>query len=90
MPSPCPARAGAAHPLTFLRARIAECRGDVAQAAALVTECLNERPGDQEYIDFAAEVGASLPPRAREIHAERVAAEELVAQAYREERIPSD
>jgi len=27
--------------LTFLRARIAECRGDVAQAAALVTECLN-------------------------------------------------
>ena len=76
--------------LTFLRARIAECRGDVAQAAALVTECLNERPGDQEYIDFAVEVGASLPPRAREIHAERVAAKELVAKAYREERVHSD
>jgi hypothetical protein len=76
--------------LTFLRARIAECRGDVAQAAALVTECLNERPGDQEYIDFAVEVGAVLPPGAREIHAERVAAEELVAQAYRDGRGLSD
>ena len=76
--------------LTFLRASIAECRGDVAQAAALVTECLNERPGDQDYMDFAVEVGAILPPRAREIHAERVAAEALVAQAYREGRVPSD
>jgi hypothetical protein len=76
--------------LTFLHARIAVCRGDVAQAAVLVTECLNERPGDQEYIGFAVEVGAVLPPRAREIHAERVAAEELVPQAYREERVPSD
>ena len=76
--------------LTFLRARIAECRGDVAQAAALVTECLNERPGDLEYIDFAVEVGAVLPPRAKEIHAERMAAEELVAQGYREGRVPSD
>jgi hypothetical protein len=36
------------------------------------------------------EVGASLPPRAREIHAERVAAKELVAKAYREERVHSD
>jgi hypothetical protein len=67
--------------LTFLRARIAERRGGVAQAAALVTECLNERPGKQEYIDFAVEVGAILPPRAKEIHAERLAAEGLVAQA---------
>ena len=61
-----------------------------AQAATLVTECLKERPGDQEYIDFAVEVGAILPPRAREIHAERMAAEELVAQAYQEGRPPSD
>ena len=74
--------------LTFLRASIAERRGDVAQAAALVTECLNERPGDLEYIDFAVEVSAVLPPRAREIHAERMAAQELVAQAYREGRVP--
>jgi hypothetical protein len=47
--------------LTFLRARIAERRGDVALAAALVTECLKELPGDREYLDFAVEVGAELP-----------------------------
>jgi hypothetical protein len=76
--------------LTFLRARIAERRGDVAQAATLVTECLEERPGDHEYLDFAVEVGAVLPPRAREIHAERAAAEALIAQAYRDGRAPSD
>ncbi len=57
--------------LTFLRARIAERRGDVAQAATLVTECLKELPGHQEYLDFAVEVGAELPPRARELLSER-------------------
>ena len=76
--------------LTFLRAMIAERRGDVAQAATLVTECLKERPGDQEYLDFAVEVGAALPPRAKEIRAERAAAEALIAQAYRDGRVPSD
>jgi hypothetical protein len=76
--------------LTFLRARIAERRGDVAQAATLVTGCLKERPGDQEYLDFAAEVSAVLPPRASEIRAERAAAEALIAQAYRDGRVPSD
>lgn len=50
--------------LTFLRARIARSRGDVARAAALVTECLEELPGAQEYLDFATEVGARLPSRA--------------------------
>jgi hypothetical protein len=59
--------------LTFLHARIAGRRGDVAQAATLVTECLKELPGDQAYLDFAVEVGAALPPRAREIRAERAA-----------------
>ena len=57
--------------LIFLRARIAERRGDVSQAAALVTKCLKEMPGRQAYLDFAAEVGAELPSRAREIAAER-------------------
>jgi hypothetical protein len=28
-------------------------------------------PGHQAYLDFAVEVGAELPPRAREIAAER-------------------
>ncbi len=46
-------------------------RGDVPQAAALVTECLKELPGRQEYQDFAVEIGAELPSRAREIVAER-------------------
>jgi hypothetical protein len=57
--------------LTFLRARIAERRGDVTQAATLVTECLKELPGHQGYLDFAVEVGAELPPRARELLSER-------------------
>jgi hypothetical protein len=57
--------------LGFLRARIAERRGDRAQAAALVTESLKELPGHPEYQDFAVEVGAELPPRAREMVAER-------------------
>jgi hypothetical protein len=57
--------------LTFLRARIAERRGDVTRAATLVTESLKELPGHQGYLDFAVDVGAELPPRAREVLAER-------------------
>jgi hypothetical protein len=76
--------------LTFLRATIAERRGDAPEAATLVTDCLKELPGDQEYLDFAAEVGAVLPPRAREIRAERAAAETPIAQAYQDGRVSSD
>jgi hypothetical protein len=57
--------------LTFLRARIAERHGDVAQAATLVIECLKELPGHQGYMDFAMVVGAEVPPRARELLSER-------------------
>ena len=57
--------------LNFLRARIAPRRGDVSQAATLVTKCLKEMPGRQAYLDFAGKVGAELPSRAREIAAER-------------------
>jgi hypothetical protein len=57
--------------LIFLRAMLAERRGDVSQAAPLVTTCLKELPGHQDYLDFAIEVGADLPPHAREIAAER-------------------
>jgi hypothetical protein len=67
-----PALAGSE--LIFLRARIAERRGDVSEAAALVTQCLKELPGSQAYLDFAVEVGAELPSRAREIAAERARA----------------
>jgi hypothetical protein len=66
--------------LTFLRARIAQRRGDVSQAATLVTTCLKELPGHQAYLDFAAEVGAELPSRAREIAAERSWAAKYVQQ----------
>jgi hypothetical protein len=57
--------------LAFLRAKIAARRGDRAQAAALVTESLKELPGRTEYQDFAVEVGAKLPSRAREMVAQR-------------------
>ena len=57
--------------LTFLRARIAERRGDVAQAATLVTVSLKELPGHQGYLDFAVKVRAELPPHARELLSER-------------------
>jgi len=60
--------------LIFLRARIAQRGGDVPQAATLVTKCLKEMPGRQAYLDFAVEVGAELPSRAREIAAERALA----------------
>jgi hypothetical protein len=47
--------------LIFLCARVAERRGDVSEAATLVTKCLKEMPGRQAYLDFAVEVGAELP-----------------------------
>lgn len=60
--------------LNFLRARIAERRGDVSQAATLVTKCLKEMPGCQAYLDFAIKLDAELPSHAREIAAERARA----------------
>jgi hypothetical protein len=48
--------------LTFLRALIAERRGQRAQAAALVAECLKELPGHPAYLNLAVDVGAKLPP----------------------------
>jgi hypothetical protein len=58
----------------FLRARIADQRADASQAAALITRCLKELPGCQAYLDFAVKVGAELPPRSRQIAAERARA----------------
>jgi hypothetical protein len=54
----------------FLQAKIAACRGATSQAAALATKCLKESPGHPAYLDFAVEIGAELPPGAREIAAE--------------------
>ena len=64
--------------LTFLRAKLAERRGDISQAAALVVKCLKELPGHQAYLDFAVRVGAELPSRAREIAAERARVAEYI------------
>jgi hypothetical protein len=57
--------------LTFLRARIAERRDDRTQATTLITQCLKELPGHPAYLSFAVEIGAKLPPRARELLSER-------------------
>jgi hypothetical protein len=44
---------------------------DIPRAVVLVTDCLKELPGHQGYQDFAVETEATLPPRAREMVAER-------------------
>jgi len=51
--------------LTFLQAKLAERRGDRAQAAVLAALCLEKLPGHAGFLDLASEVGADLPPRAR-------------------------
>jgi hypothetical protein len=53
--------------LTFLRAWLARQRGDLDGARSLVQDCLQELPGHQGFASFAAEIGADLPPRAREL-----------------------
>jgi hypothetical protein len=53
--------------LTFLQARLARERGDVGGARKLVENCLQQLPGHEGFAEFAAEVGADLPQRAREL-----------------------
>jgi hypothetical protein len=64
--------------MVFLRARLAHRRGEVSLARDLVGEGLGELPGHGELLDFAAEIGAELPPQARQIAAERARFEALV------------
>jgi len=73
-----PARRSPDRNFIFLRARIAERRSDVSQAATLVAKCLKEMPGRQACLDFAVQVGAERPSRAREIAAERARAAEYL------------
>lgn len=47
--------------LTLLRARLACERGDTATAAELARDGLRRRPGHQELIRFATEIGMELP-----------------------------
>jgi hypothetical protein len=50
---------------TFLHARLARQQGDISTARKLVQDCLKELPGHQDFLSFAAEVGASQPPQDR-------------------------
>jgi len=68
-------RALAGPEVTFLRARIAHRKGDVATARKLIASSLEDLPGSSEFHAFAAEIGADLPSRAREVAAERSRAE---------------
>jgi hypothetical protein len=71
-------RALAGPQVTFLRAEIAYASADVAAARKLVADCLEALPGSHEFLEFAAEIGAELPPRAHEIAAERARAQSLM------------
>jgi hypothetical protein len=57
--------------LLLLRARRARQTGALDQARALTTEALNQLPGHQELLAFAAEIGADLPERAQRVLATR-------------------
>ncbi len=52
--------------LTFLQARLAHRRGDVSSARALMHECLQRLPGHRDFLEFAIEIRAPLPPRAQQ------------------------
>jgi hypothetical protein len=74
----------------FMRALAARRRGDIGTARTLIGTCLERLPGKQEFADFAVEVGADLPRRAREMRAERAALKVQLAQAYQAGRLSSD
>jgi hypothetical protein len=56
---------------TLLQARLAHQRGEAGQARKLVRMVLEDLPGHREALAFAAETGASLPPAAARILADR-------------------
>ncbi|WP_220504333.1 hypothetical protein [Microbispora sp. H13382] len=53
--------------LRYLRARLAHRRGQTDAARTLIRDCLDELPGHIQFHDFAREVGAELPERARHV-----------------------
>jgi hypothetical protein len=57
--------------LGFLQAQLAHQRGDVSNARSLVHAGLQQLPGHQDFLEFATEIGAPLPPRAQQIVKER-------------------
>lgn len=59
-----PALAGPEH--TYLQARIADERGDRERARRLVHQSLTSLPGHRDLHEFAHEIGAPIPARAKE------------------------
>lgn len=57
--------------LEFVKAQLAHRRGDLSSARSLVHTALEQLPGHQDFLDFAAEIGGPLPPRAQQIARER-------------------
>ena len=57
--------------LAFLQAQVAHQRGDVSNARSLVHASLQQLPGHQDFLDFATDIGAPLPPRAQQRIKER-------------------
>jgi len=57
--------------LTFVRARLAELRGDAGTARDLAQECLQRLPGHQGFAVLAVRVGAELPAFTRDKLAEQ-------------------
>ena len=57
--------------LTYFQARLAHRRGDTDRAGVLIHESLSKLPGHEGFLDFAQEIGATMPARAREITTER-------------------
>jgi hypothetical protein len=71
-------RALAGPEVTFVRAMIARQAGDLDAARKLIADCLEELPGSHKFHGFAAETGADLPPRARQLADERSRAQALI------------
>jgi hypothetical protein len=57
--------------LELLKAQLAHRRGDLSNARSLVHTALRQLPGHQDILDFSAEIGGPLPPRAQQIARER-------------------
>jgi hypothetical protein len=57
--------------LIFFQARLAQRRGDTDLAADLIHGCLSKLPGHQGFIDFAQEIGATLPANAQRVVTQR-------------------
>ncbi|HEX2746272.1 MAG TPA: hypothetical protein VHO07_21550 [Streptosporangiaceae bacterium] len=71
-------RALAGPQVTYLRALTTRGAGDLDLARKLIADCLEELPGSYEFHSFAAEIGAILPPRARQVADERSYAQSLI------------